>query len=202
MSQYDLDIIALYERTRVKDGTYDDEKNQSITFKVAASFIQNSFRLVCQPACKTVCGGLLHTHKQASDDATGEFKIIPQSVASDILRHDIACFVGLLNRNENSELRIDFALSNDIVIGGSLFQHPDIHKYSRTSADGVTRNQIDHCLVNRKWRTSLMDVRSHRGADVGSDRSLMIAKFKVKLKKNVKQALYPNPPFDSYFITQ
>jgi hypothetical protein len=38
-----------------------------------------------------------------------------------------------------------------------------------------------------------MDVHSHRGADVGSDHNLMIAKFKVKLKKNVKQVPYTNP---------
>ncbi|KAK2716458.1 hypothetical protein QYM36_006811 [Artemia franciscana] len=83
------------------------------------------------------------------------------------------------------------------IIGGSLFQHRDIHKYSWTSPDGITRYQIDHCLVNRKWRTSLMDVCSHRGADVGSDHNLMIAKFKVKLTKNVKHVPYSNPPFDS-----
>ncbi|KAK2721857.1 hypothetical protein QYM36_003986 [Artemia franciscana] len=105
---------------------------------------------------------------------------------------------GLGNRNENAERLIDFALSNDLDIGGSLFQHRDIHKYSWTSPDGITRNQIDHCLVSRKWRTSLMDVRSHRGADVGSDHNQTIAKFKVKLKKNVKQVPYPNPPFDWY----
>ncbi|KAK2722816.1 hypothetical protein QYM36_003119 [Artemia franciscana] len=98
---------------------------------------------------------------------------------------------------KNGELLIDFVLSNDLVIDGSLFQYLDIHQYSWTSSNGVTRNPIDHFLVSRKWCTSLMYVRSHRGTNVASGHNLMIAKFKVKLKKNVEQVLYPNPPFDS-----
>ena len=76
---------------------------------------------------------------------------------------------GLGNRNEDGELLIDFALSNDLVIGGGSFQYCDIQKYSWTSPDGITRNRIDHCLISRKLCTSLMDVSSQRGVDVGAD---------------------------------
>ena len=76
---------------------------------------------------------------------------------------------GIGEQNDNGELLIDFALLHDLVIGGSLFPHPDIRKYSWTSPDGRIRNQIDHCLINRKWRSSQQDVRAYRGADVGSD---------------------------------
>ena len=37
---------------------------------------------------------------------------------------------------------------------------------------------------------------SHREAEVGSDHHVMVPKFKVKLKKNVKQVPYTNPPFN------
>ncbi|CAG2188490.1 unnamed protein product [Mytilus edulis] len=44
-------------------------------------------------------------------------------------------------------------------------------------------NQIDHILVNNKWRRSLRDVRVLRGADVNSDHYLLKATIKLKLRK-------------------
>ena len=38
-------------------------------------------------------------------------------------------------------------------------------------------------LINRKWCTSLKDVRVCRGADVNSDHYLVTAKIKLKLRK-------------------
>lgn len=34
----------------------------------------------------------------------------------------------------------------------------------------------------KKWRTSLLDVRNKRGADINSDHHLMIANLKIKIK--------------------
>ena len=155
----------------------------------------------------------------ATDEAKDEFYRALNSVANDIPRHDMACFLGDFNakvgndrsfspevlgehglgqRNENGELLIDFALLNDLVIGGTLFSHRDVHKYSWISPDGHTRNQIDHCLWSRKWRSSLLDIRGYRGADVGSDHNLMAAKIRLKLKRNRKANKAPlNPVFDS-----
>ena len=45
------------------------------------------------------------------------------------------------------------------------------------------RNQIDHACINRRWRRSLFDARTQRGADVASDHELVISKIKVKLQK-------------------
>ena len=44
------------------------------------------------------------------------------------------------------------------------------HKYSLTSPDGKTLNQIDHILINRRWASSVLDVRIFRGADRDTDR--------------------------------
>ena len=44
-------------------------------------------------------------------------------------------------------------------------------------------NQIEHCCITKRWATSLMDPRSYRGADFASDHSLVVAKLKMKLKK-------------------
>ena len=39
----------------------------------------------------------------------------------------------------------------------------------------------------RKWRNSLLDVRSYRGADVFSDHYLVIGQFKIKLLANMQR---------------
>ena len=48
------------------------------------------------------------------------------------------------------------------------------------------RNQIDHIAINRKWVASLKDVRTKRGADVGSDHMMVEAKFQLSLRRKPK----------------
>lgn len=84
--------------------------------------------------------------------------------------------------NENGERLVEFCTTNDLVIGGTLFPHREIHKITWCSPNGRDRNQIDHLLINGKWRRSLRDVKVRRGADVGSDHHLVTACLKLKLK--------------------
>ena len=70
--------------------------------------------------------------------------------------------------NDNGERFVDFCLNNNCIIGGTLFVHQDIHKLTWKSPDGRTSNQIDHIIINGKWRRSLQDVRVCRGADIYS----------------------------------
>ena len=64
-----------------------------------------------------------------------------------------------------------------------MFQHRDIHKTTWTSPSGTTKSQIDHILINGKWRSSLQDVRAYRGADVASDHNLLVAVPSLKLRR-------------------
>ena len=50
------------------------------------------------------------------------------------------------------------------------------------SPDDQTKNQIDHICINNKYRSFIQDVRAYKGADIGSDHNLCIAKLKAKLK--------------------
>ena len=84
--------------------------------------------------------------------------------------------------NENGELFTDFCAFNDLVIGGSVFKHKNIHKETWISPDGKTRNQIDYITIDRKWRRSLQDARTMRGADAASDHHLVMGIIKVKLR--------------------
>ncbi|XP_071136632.1 uncharacterized protein [Mytilus edulis] len=72
-------------------------------------------------------------------------------------------------KNENGERAIELCLCNKLVIGGTIFPHKNIYKVTWKSPDGRTVNQIDHILVNNKWRRSLRDVRELRGADPSED---------------------------------
>ena len=84
--------------------------------------------------------------------------------------------------NENGERLVDFCMNHNCVIGGTIFAHKDIHKLTWKSPDCRTLNQIDHIIINGKWRRSLLDVRVYRGADVNSDHYLVSANIKLKLR--------------------
>ena len=55
--------------------------------------------------------------------------------------------------------------------------------YTRTSPDGQYQNQTDYILCSQRWRTSIQSAKTRPGADSGSDHELLIAKYRLKLKK-------------------
>ena len=61
-----------------------------------------------------------------------------------------------------------------------------IHKrrlYTWSSPDGQHQNQIDYILCSQRWRNSIQSAKIRPEADCGSDHELLIAKFRLKLKK-------------------
>ena len=44
-------------------------------------------------------------------------------------------------------------------------------------------NQIDYLLCSQRWRSSIQSEKTRPGADCDSDHELLIAKFRLKLKK-------------------
>lgn len=88
---------------------------------------------------------------------------------------------GLGVRNENGQRLIDICIEHDLAIGGTLFPHKDIHKYTWQSPQGPSvRNQIDHICISCKWKKSLLDVRTWRGADINSDHILLTGDIRLR----------------------
>ena len=69
------------------------------------------------------------------------------------------------------------------IIANTLFQQPKRPLYTWTSPDGQYQNQIDYVLCSQKWKSSIQSVKTRPGADCGTDHELLIAKFRLKLKK-------------------
>ena len=55
--------------------------------------------------------------------------------------------------------------------------------YTWTSPDGQYQNQIDYILCSQRWRSFIQAAKTRPGTDYGSDHELLIAKFRLKLKK-------------------
>ena len=45
------------------------------------------------------------------------------------------------------------------------------------------QNHIDYILCSQRWRNSIQSAKTRLGADCGSDHELLIAKFRLELKK-------------------
>lgn len=103
---------------------------------------------------------------------------------------------GLGVLNDNGTRFLELCGGYDLVIGGTIFPHLECHKVSWVSPDMRTQNQIDHFAISRKFRSSLLDIRNKRGADVGSDHHLMLAKIRLKISKVKDQTNRVNPKYD------
>ena len=85
--------------------------------------------------------------------------------------------------NEAGQRLIEFCQENALVIANTLFQQHKRRLYTWTAPDGQHRNQIDYILCSQRCRNSMQSPKTRPGADCGSDHELLIAKFRLKLKK-------------------
>ena len=90
---------------------------------------------------------------------------------------------GLRVHNEAGQRVIEFHQENALVITNTFFEKHKRTLSKWTSPDGQHQNQIDYILCSQRWRSSIQSAKTRLGADCGSDHELLIAKFKLKLKK-------------------
>ena len=84
---------------------------------------------------------------------------------------------------------IEFCHENALVIANTLFQQHKRRLYMWTSPGGQYQNQIDYNLCSQRWRSSIQSAKTRLGADWSSDHELLIAKFRLKLKKVGKTSI-------------
>ena len=102
----------------------------------------------------------------------GRKNIFKPTIGSESLQQD---------SNDNGVRIVNFATSKNLVVKSTMFPHRNIHKYTWTSPDGKTHHQIDHMPIDMRRHSSLLDVRSFRGADCDTDHFLVVAKLRERL---------------------
>jgi hypothetical protein len=90
--------------------------------------------------------------------------------------------------NDNGVRLVNSATFKNLRVKSTMFLHCNIHKYTWTSPDGKTHNQIDHILLERRRHFNVLDVRSFRAADCDSDHYLVVAKVRERLAVNKQRS--------------
>ena len=90
---------------------------------------------------------------------------------------------GLGVQNDTGQRLTESYQENALVIANTLFQQHKRRLYTWTSPDGQHRNQIDYILCSQRWGSSIQSAKTRLGVDCGSDHELLIAKFRLELKK-------------------
>jgi hypothetical protein len=91
--------------------------------------------------------------------------------------------------NDNGVRLVNFVTSINLRVKSTMFPHRNIHKYTWTSRDEKTHNQIDHILVDRRRHSSVLDVLSFRAADCDSDHYLVVVvKVRERLSANKQKS--------------
>ena len=70
-----------------------------------------------------------------------------------------------------------------LVIANTFFQQHKKRLYTWTSPDGQYHPQINYIPCSWRWSSSIQSANTRPGADYGSDHELLIATFRLKLKK-------------------
>ena len=89
-------------------------------------------------------------------------------------------------QNESGQRLTEFCQENALVIVKTLCQQHKRRLYTRTSPNDQYWNQIDYILYRQRWRNCKQSAKTRPGADCDSDHQLLVAKFRLKLKKTRK----------------
>ena len=73
--------------------------------------------------------------------------------------------------NDKGVRVVNFTTSKNLIVKRTMFSHRNIHKCNWNSPDGKTHNQINHKLIDRRWHSGILEVRSFRGSLCGGCKS-------------------------------
>ena len=93
--------------------------------------------------------------------------------------------------NQNSTKFLDFARSHAHSVDGSWFQRPQAHRWTWYSNAGGVAKEIDHVLIDGRWRM-IQNCRVDRRAQfLNTDHQLVVATFKLHLQS---RRMVPSQP--------
>ena len=100
--------------------------------------------------------------------------------------------------NDNWVRLVNFASSKNLVVKSTMFPHQNIHKYTWTSPDGKTHNQIDHvwCRVLLEKLTGLQLVKkfpAFHGTRGFITALTSVHHLSLSWTSSI-QSIYPQPP--------
>ena len=94
-------------------------------------------------------------------------------------------------RGQNGTRLLDLARGRGLRVAGSWYQRPERHRWTWYSNTGVAAKEIDHVLVDGRWRI-LQNCRVFRSAQfLNTDHRLLVATLRVRLKS---RRLAPSKP--------
>ena len=90
---------------------------------------------------------------------------------------------GLGIQDETGQRLTEVCQEIALVIAYTLSQQHKRRLYTWTPPDGQHQNQTEYILCSQRRRSSIQSAKTKPGADSGSGHELLIAKFRLKLKK-------------------
>jgi hypothetical protein len=76
---------------------------------------------------------------------------------------------------------VNSGISKNLFAKSTMFPHPNINKFTWTSPDGKTHNEIEHISIDWRQQSSIPGAQLFRAADCGTDHYLVVAKVRKRL---------------------
>jgi hypothetical protein len=150
----------------------------------------------------TVVAAYAPTNTKDNEKEASEYYKLLSDVTSEIPKGDMIMMMGDLNArvawsdehskvmgrytmdketNENGYRLIDFCIHNDLHIMNTYFRHKKIHQGTWQHPSTKEWHMIDYILTNKRYKSSIEDIRVYRGADMKTDHHLLITRVRLHL---------------------
>lgn len=90
---------------------------------------------------------------------------------------------GLGIRNDKGERIVSFCKQHNLLVTNTWFQQKVRAQHTWKSPDGVTKNQIDYVLVDKRFRNGVQNSKARPGADCESDHIPVIIRMQIRLRR-------------------
>ncbi|KAL4143409.1 hypothetical protein QTP88_005744 [Uroleucon formosanum] len=128
----------------------------------------------------TFLNGHAPTEEKTPEEKDDFYENLEQTL-NEIPRNRIRIVLGDFNAKLGKENI--FRTTIGLVVKSTMFPRKDIYKGTWKAPNSRYTNQIDHVMINTRFKNCIQEVKTVRGADCDSDHYLVKGKLNVKLKK-------------------